>query len=332
MHFNTSGWITNARLVERAGVFVDFFFVLSGFVIAHAYRERLQSGQVADFLVRRVGRLWPLHAAVLLGCVVLAQLGSAVGLYVRGWDYDLLAANLTLTHSWGFVDHLGWNLPSWSISTEMFAYLVFTLVAWASPARALDAVCAAILLARLALVVLVAPNGMGSTYDFGIVRCLFGFMAGVLAHRAWDGLGWRPRGEWPALAAVIAAVLWLPDDAAPLVVPLFAWVVLVFAGDAGSLSALLQRPLPQLLGRLSYSIYLVHYVVALALMACLLWLGWVQEIEGNATFVAPLWATETITLLYLLVVVLVSALTYRWIEQPGQRLFRMRPKRVPADW
>lgn len=331
-HFNSSGWITNAPLVERAGLYVDFFFVLSGFVIAFAWRERLQSGEAARFLLRRVGRLWPLHAAVLLACVILAQLGAAVGLSVRGWDHDALPFQLTLTHSWGFLDRLGWNLPSWSISTEMFAYLVFGLVAFAAPRRALEIACAAILLLGLAVILFVAPGGMGSIYDYGVFRCLYGFMAGVLAESAWRRLGWRPRGELPALAAVFAAVLWLPDAATPLVVPLFAWVVLVFAGDAGPVSAFLQRPLPQLLGQLSYSIYMIHYVVALCLMAGLMWLGHTQEIEGNATFVAPLWATEAMTLFYLLTVVLVSGLTYRWIELPGQRLFRLRPRRVPADW
>ena len=44
MHLRTLGWINQSVLVEHAGRFVDFFFVLSGFVIAYAYRERLEHG------------------------------------------------------------------------------------------------------------------------------------------------------------------------------------------------------------------------------------------------------------------------------------------------
>lgn len=42
LHLNTIGWINTSALIQNAGRFVDFFFVLSGFVIAHAYRERLE--------------------------------------------------------------------------------------------------------------------------------------------------------------------------------------------------------------------------------------------------------------------------------------------------
>ena len=59
-------------LVREAYIFVDFFFVLSGFVIAHAYAARIETvASVGDFLLRRVARRWPLHLATLAGLVVL---------------------------------------------------------------------------------------------------------------------------------------------------------------------------------------------------------------------------------------------------------------------
>src|SRR6218665_3646823 len=59
-------------LIREAYVAVDFFFVLSGFVIAHAYTTRLNSADaVRDFVIRRVGRLWPLHISVIAAMVVV---------------------------------------------------------------------------------------------------------------------------------------------------------------------------------------------------------------------------------------------------------------------
>src|SRR5258708_27828356 len=60
------GHLYGVPLVRNAYLFVDLFFVLSGFVISHAYADRLADGKsVLVFLIRRFGRLWPLHTAVL---------------------------------------------------------------------------------------------------------------------------------------------------------------------------------------------------------------------------------------------------------------------------
>ena len=317
VHFQSAGPLHHNPLVAGAGRLVDFFFVLSGFVIAYAYAGRINRGGIGDFLGRRLARLWPLHAATLAATIAMALGGGLIGLSVHGWLWEAIPAQLTLTHAWNLFDRLTWNGPSWSISAELAAYLTFALLAWRLSGARLVAACAATMLAGLALVLTVAPDGMGSTYGWSVARCLYGFMAGALAWMARDRLGWRPRGEIAALAAAMLGVAALPRSAGMLVVPLFAWVVLVFANDEGPVSRLLQRPVPQMLGRLSYSIYMVHYLVALAIMTALtLSTPLVREIAGTATIVAPWWLTEPLTLAYLAAVVLVSKLTFAWIEQP----------------
>lgn len=332
-HFQTSGPLHHNLLVGRSGRFVDFFFVLSGFVIAYAYSERLGRGGLRDFLVRRVARLWPLHAFVLAVCVCMAVAGGIAGLSVHGWAWSAIPANLTLTHAWNLTDRLTWNGPSWSISAEAAAYLLFALLAWSLAGRALAAACASVMLAALALVLFAAPDGMGATFSWGIARCLYGFMAGALAWMARDRLGWRPRGEIAALAAAMIAVCALPGWAGAAIVPVFAWVVLVFASDSGPVSSLLHRPFPQRLGLLSYSIYMVHYVVGLGIMALLMLLtSLTREVEGTRTLVAPWWITEPLTLAYLALVVIVSAFTHARIERPGRRLFGLSGRPIPAAW
>jgi len=255
LHLKTTGWINQSLLVQGAGHFVEFFFVLSGFVIAHAYRDRLERGWTLPFIIRRIGRLWPLNVATLAVLVLMAAGGSLLGLQVRGFDWATIPANLTMTQSWGFFSYFSWNQPAWSISTEMFAYLAFAILALGFRGKSLDIVCAAVLIAALVANLLALEPAVQFLANFRqLAICLYGFMTGVLAQRLWHLTGFRPNGEVPALLAMFAAIALMPLQLEPLLAPLFAWVVLVYASDNGPVSRLLQRPFPQLLGRVSYSI------------------------------------------------------------------------------
>ena len=112
-----------ARLLGISTRLVNFFLVLSGFVIAHAYRDRLAAGgaEVWAFVVRRIGRLWPLHVAVhcafiglQLAVLVAAHVGIDVGqraAFQRS-SLDEIPANLLLVQAWGFYDTPTWNIVS----------------------------------------------------------------------------------------------------------------------------------------------------------------------------------------------------------------------------
>lgn len=332
MHLKTTGWINQSTLVVHSWRFVDFFFVLSGFVIAYAYRERLEQGWTVPFLLRRIGRLWPLHAATLAVLVLMAIAGSWAGRRVLGFSAWSIPANLSLTHSWGFIGELTWNGPSWSISTEMFAYTLFAFLALGLRGRALDLACAAILVAALAVRHYLPVDAIDPVQDTRLARCLFGFMAGVLAARFWQLSGLRPRGEIPALAAALAAVAFLPAAFEPVIVPLFVWVVLVFASDSGVVSKLLHKPFAQMLGQVSYSIYMTHYLVALAILGLALFTNLTAEYDGQTVIAGPHWLGDVLTLTYLAVVVAVSRVTYAWIEKPGRAWFNQKAEPVPAAW
>jgi peptidoglycan/LPS O-acetylase OafA/YrhL len=158
-------------------------------------------------------------------------------------------------------------------------------------------------------------------------------MGGALGWLARDRLGFEPSGEIAALAAAVLAVAALPGAADIMVVPIFTWVVLVFAGDSGPVSRLLHHPFPQMLGRVSYSIYMVHYVAGLSIMTSLVLLTpLTKELDGIATIVAPWWVTEPVTISYLALVVLVSRFTFEWIELPGRRLSTPRNESLPIAW
>jgi len=120
------------------------------------------------------------------------------------------------------------------------------------------------------LITTLSARNMGTDYDWGIIRCIYGFAAGAITwniYRNWNGelRKWLSGSivEWGALGLVVvfvsAAGATLLSIAAPYI---FALVVLVFAFEAGSASAILRlRPLV-FLGTISYSIYMTHLFIA----------------------------------------------------------------------
>src|SRR5499427_4568996 len=114
---------------------VDFFFVLSGFIITHVYFARLASASrsaVQIFLWHRFIRLYPVHITVLAGLVAIVSVAGAAGFTLNNpqeWQWNDLFWQLTLLHAWGVTVSPGWNAPSWSISAEWFACLLFPLLA-----------------------------------------------------------------------------------------------------------------------------------------------------------------------------------------------------------
>ena len=127
-HFPATGWIETNSIINNSRMFVDFFFVLSGFVIAANYTNRLETPEQArKFMWLRIGRLYPLHVAILLAFVGYEVVKLAFGqddAFLFPNDTASLAQNALLIHGLGTTSELTWNWPSWSISTEMAAYLL----------------------------------------------------------------------------------------------------------------------------------------------------------------------------------------------------------------
>lgn len=169
--------------------------------------------------------------------------------------------------------------------------------------------CVIVLIASLLVLARYAPD-FQTTHDFGIARCLVGFMAGVLTARLWELTRFRPTGKIFAVGLTFVAVAFPPDRLGGLVVPEFAWAVLAFAADSGVVSRILKLAAPQLLGRVSYSLLN----------------------DGTATVVADWRVSEPLSLACLAAVVALSYVTFSWIERPGRRWFNQRAEAIPAAW
>ncbi len=351
-HFHGHSPIYSTSLVRNSYLFVDFFFVLSGFVIAFTYSTRLSSWPgVKRFLLLRLGRVYPLHLFMLLCFVAYEALkfmvGDSEGAFTGTNQPLAILTNALLLQSLNVHDTLTWNGPSWSISTELWTYVVFALLsAWLGIRNwmlVLAAIAAPILLLYL------STNGMDTTYDYGFIRCLFGFALGIACYRIHHlrprsmpavSLGFMTVLECAIVAVVIAYVSAAGTSAMSFLAPfVFAVAVLIFAIEGGLVSRLFRFPLLKWLGTLSYSIYLTHYFFVLLLPVVVKRILhkdlWAPMALPNGQYVMA-YGRDNVegTLLYgvvLGVTLAFSAFTYRWVETPGRDWTRKWLGRPQAD-
>jgi len=361
-HFPTSSMISQSTFVGGSYLFVDFFFVLSGFVIASSYADRLnEPDEVARFALVRFGRVYPLHLVMLLAFaafemlrLLLPQLhGTGAAPFTGGFDVKSLVTNLFLLQGMGLEDHLSWNAPSWSISAEFFTYLMFAGVVFVAGRRAWIWFVAAALTAPLFLLAF-SNRHMDVSFDFGFIRCLYGFSLGALL--AWfqhDSIaearqslaGGRARMAWTLAEIMMIAVIGLfvslagSNDAGIAAPFVFALALFLFAHEGGLVSALLRSRPMLALGAFSYSIYMVHIFVqarminVAGLVERKLGLGLVGDItvRGEAATgfgAASPWFGFAAILAMLVAVVVASWVSWRFVEMPALAWFRRLAKRI----
>lgn len=248
---------------------VDLFFMLSGFIIAHVYWQDflLPSRPLyLRFVALRVARLWPAHIAALLLVIAAALASSRIGQAPFPAGEFLL--HLVLAHNWGLLPETTLNYPSWSISAEFLAYLLFPLqVALFRRVRSLWLLLLSVPLAlALCGLVLTVWFELSLVYSGPLanVRAISEFAIGVALHRLWRD-GRLARLPWTAIVlgcvvAMIAIAAATPPRHAMdyAIVLLMAPLLLGLAHGAGAAARLLSwRPLVYL-GEISYSIYLMH--------------------------------------------------------------------------
>ncbi|ODT87042.1 MAG: hypothetical protein ABS78_13420 [Phenylobacterium sp. SCN 70-31] len=315
-HFPVVGQISGNEFIRHSYLFVDFFFVLSGFVIA-AVQDRRPDATL-PFLLKRFGRIWPMHMAVLLAFVLVSLVQGDFNADERHSAIALIT-NIFMVHSWGVHRELTWNDPSWSISVEWFLYLMFAFLAFVPWRRF---VYAALVVIAIFILFSFAPAGMGSTFDFGVARGVAGFFVGALIARAPI----RDFGTWGEAVAAISVVVFVASGEAQFVAPfVFGAAVYVFAGSRGRLTSWLRSRPVQWLGERSYTAYIVH-----ALVVAVLWhigraLGWSSE--GGRMDVGAV--GDLLALPYLAGIIVVAGIAYPF-EDAARKYFKVLADRRKA--
>ncbi len=315
-------------LVQHAYLFVDYFFVLSGFVIAHAYANRLKSGRDAGrFMVRRFGRIWPLHL-LMLGAFVLLELARLIFHFdgavpfTRDRSVEAIFSNLLLVQAWRVHPYLTWNGPAWTLSAEWACYLIFAGLVLIAPRR-FRWIGLVLALVGGALVLAYARRWMNTTFDFAVPRAVYGFFLGCLLQGLWTRV---PRLKGAAatgleVAAVVAACLFVGWATGPITVAVtlvFVGLVWVFAGEEGALSRLLDRPALVTLGRWSFAIYMVHMFILTVTLIIGRKLDWLPN--GRRIDFGSVWLNDLFAVAMFGLIVAVAVVAHRLVEQPAQRM------------
>lgn len=341
-------------ILSRGYLWVDFFFVLSGFIITHVYgdrfRDRTDGADVRTYLRARLIRIYPLHlfalgVSVLLYVLVFSRMSGDAALAAL-YDYRKLPYHLLLLLGAGIAPP-GWNVPAWSIAAEWWTYLA-ALIGFRVLDRGVSKrtyvvplVCAAGLVTLTSL----HPRHMlDITYDLGLLRCLLDFSIGMCTYQFYRArLGARWLSTDAALVGLVASIAVMlhvvvpqappagspdPLPIGPTFAPLgdglmpLAFALLVLCASlntGGGRRVLAARPLRRL-GAISYSIYMMQATAFLFFLV--IGGAWRQSHpEGAMSLPARL------GLLFgtVGVAVLIAMPTYRYIEAPPRRwLQRMR--------
>lgn len=325
---------------ERSYLMVDLFFVMSGFIMLHVYGESfgrtLQKDPWRKFFVARFARTYPLHLFTLLLLVLIVRY------LVPGWGHppirleqprDILP-NVFLLQSFGVCTIYNWNIPSWSISAEWGAYLLFPFLAlWISRSGKMAAgLLALFVVAAYGCIMYVlprinplnpaipVPHNLNTTFDYGYLRGIAGFIIGMLVYRLYHHqYTARILGKDTASAVIllltIAALHFGINDA--LIVLLFAALVLTTAANSGRLHRLCNHRILQWLGNISYSIYLMQIFLQEPFSHGIRLPGVTGTVRGKFNIDFP--HGLGYCAIYLLLLVALSTLTYYGIEKPCRK-------------
>ena len=263
---------------------VDFFFILSGFVVGYAYDDRWKTMSVKNFLKRRFIRL---HPMVVIGAVI-----GAVMFYFQGcsvWDVSKVSVSMLLVATVmnallipatpgceirGVGEMYPLNGPSWSLFFEYIGNILYAFFIHKLPTKALSVL---VLLAGCGLAAFAVRGPLGDicvgfalTEDNivgGSLRLLFSFPAGLLMSRVFKPVPVRGAFWICGLSVVVLLAvpriggsenLWmngLYDAACALVV----FPLLVYLGASGATTDKTTTRICKFLGDISYPLYMVHY-------------------------------------------------------------------------
>ena len=294
-------------------LFVDLFFVVSGFVFASQYLGRVGDAlSVGRFIWRRLARIYPLHLATLAFYVALAlalHFGLAKTDNPARYPFSDLPAQLLLLHAFDGA-RLTFNFPSWSLSAEMFCYVLFPLVAL-GVARNKALILALVVLPALGNSLYAHMAGNGSWADWinqgGAFRALPAFNLGIACYLFRERIA-----RWPAVPGAVAALLafyvlfgwWLPEMLDLVVV--YGIAVLAIHCDCADRPTLLTRLGVDRWSSLTYSCYMLHIPVATIILTF------------GARFLAPHLPGGKLALIpvALAVLAIASVVSLRWFETP----------------
>ncbi|WP_312767477.1 acyltransferase [Epilithonimonas sp.] len=255
---------------------VSFFFILSGFVLSYSYETKLKNQKITrrDFYVARLARIYPLHFITLFLAIPIVYLNSHNSLHI--WSF---LANLFLVQS--FIPkeffYFGFNAPAWSISDEMFFYLIFPfIILLLDKLKWMKAIFYIFIpLILIPGIILIPKNYQKAIFYVNPVIRSLDFILGILLYTLFknkkftDYFSTFKRASILEILSLLVFFIffifhnflnrgfrfsiyyWIP----------MCVIIYTFAQNKGFLSKLLSNKTLVFLGEISFGFYMVHYLV-----------------------------------------------------------------------
>lgn len=323
-------------IIAQGYLWVDFFFLLSGFIITHVYGNTLtqQPGlqTIRSFLWARFTRLYPLHLVTTLVLVLIAlcipkYLPQLIdGSWHSFMNWKMLPLHLLMVNAMTNYHALSWNIPAWSIGAEWVTYMLSLGLFPLFYQRGRRVMIVSLGLSAIALVSLVylhPTQSLDITYDLGVLRCLFEFILGTGLYHFYQKRTGAPLLQEDVTGILILIFIalsfhfHLPDL---LLLPLFSLLILAIAYNQSRLHRLLEKPLLRYLGDISYSIYLVHGIWFSIFWFTLPILKESYQIDT----LSPLWRL-TYIFVFMILTLGTAHLTYHQVELKARSWLRRWP-------
>ena len=310
-------------LYSRGHLAVQLFWMISGVVLVHIYGN--QRVKLLSFLQNRFARLYPLHV-VTLGVVGFIQVLSN-----HYFHKSIIYENNDVKH---FILHIlfipsllnpgeySFNEPIWSVTVEVFAYIIFGLIA-VTKFTLIKSIVATLLAAGLSI-----PFNNQVVIDSRVISAVFFFFSGTTLYLASKRISVRYQLIFGSVSILIyglqARNLFGDSKLVKLLCSHEYFIVFLFGGIVIML-LLISNCLPNSkflnnrvflgFGNLSYSIYLWHVPIQISIML----IGMKYEVD-----IARVANLEIFFLTYLAIVTLVARFSFKLIEEPLRSKLRAR--------
>jgi peptidoglycan/LPS O-acetylase OafA/YrhL len=343
--------VKDSLLISRLYLMVDFFFILSGFIMLHVYgkafSEKVTATEFKRFTIARFARVYPLHFTTLVYTILLWSVSAAVGipsvpiLQTENSGFSIVT-NLFLLQSMNLHQWFNWNHAAWSISTEWWMYMVFPFLVypfsrlgyWGKAGVALACFLGYVGITLYILPLVTVPDSIAFLrnaplkpvinvgYQFGFLRCLFGFVIGMMMYQGYQqswGKAWLSNGYvilGLTLGLVVGMHFGIPDVFTVISFPL---ILLSAAYGSPRINAFLGTKPLQKLGDWSFSIYLIHQPLFFTIASVMAYRN-LGKPQAAGPPPQPDILTGWLMCFGLVAVILfISSLTYRFVEVPARR-------------
>ncbi len=267
--------IYTSFFIRQSWLFVDLFFILSGFVISLNYHTIDNLKSFVNFIKKRFIRLYPLLFFTVITFLIFKLLGTYFFDGVVN-SPGTLQENILLTFDTLLFTNAtpilgitpGMNHPSWSISSEMISYILYGLILLFVSKKMTTMSFVVVILTSINILFFMGETRLNYTSDFGFLRGFISFFIGVLIYKSYDTdkIPWNNFFEYLSLPMIILCFYLMSNNEFStnyyFIIPFLLGISILFLTKTnGFVSRILETNILQFLGRISYSVYLNHGLI-----------------------------------------------------------------------